>query len=41
MKEAGIEVIHLSTCMKKMCPRYDEHLKVLSKDFEVVGYTHD
>jgi predicted metal-binding protein len=41
MKEAGIEVIHLSTCMKKMCPRYDEHLKALSKDFEVVGYTHD
>lgn len=41
MKKAGIEVIHLSTCMKKMCPRYDEHLKILSKDFEVIGYTHD
>ena len=41
MKETGVDVIHLSTCMKKMCPRYKEHLNALSNDFEVAEYTHD
>lgn len=41
MKDAGIEVIHLSTCMQKLCPRYDEHIEILSKEFDIVGYTHD
>jgi predicted metal-binding protein len=40
MKAAGIEVVHLSTCMRGRDPRYAEIAARLAIDFTVVGYTH-
>lgn len=40
MKEIGVDTIHLSSCIRSNCPWYDEFLSTLSKNFEVVGYTH-
>lgn len=40
LKTQGVERIHLSTCIMLKCPYYNEFLKELSKDFQVVGYTH-
>lgn len=40
MKEAGVQVIHVSTCMRGKFPGYVELVEKISKDFDVVGYTH-
>jgi predicted metal-binding protein len=40
MKAAGVEVVHLSTCMRGRDPRYTEIAARLAGDFTVVGYTH-
>ncbi len=40
MKEAGVQVIHVSTCMRGKFPGYEELVKKISVDFDVVGYTH-
>ncbi len=40
MKEAGVEVIHVSTCMRAKYAGYAELIEKLSEDFDVVGYTH-
>lgn len=40
MLAAGVEVVHLSTCMRGRDPRYAEIAARLSRDFTVVGYTH-
>lgn len=40
MKEAGVNTIHLSSCVRSRCSYYKEFIEALSKDFEVVGYTH-
>lgn len=40
MKERGVDVVHLSSCVRSKCPFYDEFLSEISKNIEVVGYTH-
>ena len=40
MKELGVNTIHLSSCIRSKCPYYEEFIEALSKDFEVIGYTH-
>ncbi len=40
LKEVGVEVLFLSTCMRAKSPNYEELLISLKKDFNVIGYTH-
>lgn len=40
MIEEGIDVVHLSTCMRGKSDQYEELAKKLSTYFQVVGYTH-
>ncbi len=40
LKELGVGVVHLSSCMRGKGDNYEELAKRLSQDFAVVGYTH-
>jgi len=40
MKEAGVQVIHVSTCMRAKYDGYEELVGKIGKDFDVIGYTH-
>ncbi|MBU3110807.1 CGGC domain-containing protein [Clostridium lacusfryxellense] len=40
LKKQGVCSVHLSTCIRASCPYYNEFIKELSKNFEVIGYTH-
>lgn len=40
LKTRGVEVIHLSTCMKGNCPAYAMNLDAVSKVIKVKGNTH-
>lgn len=40
MKEAGVQVIHVSTCMRGKYDGYEDLVKKISTDFDVIGYTH-
>ena len=40
LKEQGVDVVHLSSCMRGKSADYEELAKRLSQDFAVVGYTH-
>lgn len=40
MKEAGVEIIHVSTCMRAKYQGYEELVQRIGKDFDVIGYTH-
>ena len=40
MKEAGVQVIHVSTCMRGKYEGYGALVKKIGKDFDVIGYTH-
>ncbi|MGB3210108.1 MAG: CGGC domain-containing protein [Desulforhopalus sp.] len=40
MKKAGVQVIHVSTCMRGKYEGYEELVGKLSRDFDVIGYTH-
>ena len=40
MKEAGVQVIHVSTCMRGKYEGYEELVEKIAKDFDVIGYTH-
>ena len=40
MKEAGVQVIHVSTCMRGKYDGYEQLVERLGKDFDVIGYTH-
>lgn len=40
MKEAGVQIIHLSTCMRAKYSGYEELARIIAEDFDVVGYTH-
>jgi predicted metal-binding protein len=40
MKEAGVQVIHVSTCMRGKYDGYKELVEKIGKDFDVIGYTH-
>ena len=39
-KKAGVDVIHLSSCIRSKCDHYKEFVEELSKYFDVIGYTH-
>lgn len=36
----GIELVHLSSCMRARSPDYESLANRLSEDFQVIGYTH-
>ena len=40
MKEAGVDIIHVSTCMRAKYEGYEELVQRMGKDFDVIGYTH-
>lgn len=40
MNKLGVDVIHLSTCIKTKCPHYQEFLTELSKHYTVEEFTH-
>ena len=40
LQNQGVETIHLSTCIRSKCPYYNEFFQELSKNFQVVGYSH-
>lgn len=40
MKDAGVDVIHVSTCMRAKYEGYEELTQRLGADFDVIGYTH-
>ncbi len=39
-KKAGVDTVHLSTCIRGRCDHYETFADKLSKDFDVIGYTH-
>jgi len=39
-KKASVDTVHLSTCIRGRCDNYQEFAKILSQDFDVIGYTH-
>ncbi|MDD7794321.1 CGGC domain-containing protein [Clostridium sp. 'White wine YQ'] len=41
MKNRGVDTIHISTCIKINCKMYNDFIKLLSKEFNIIGYTHD
>lgn len=40
MAKKGVKTIHLSSCMKDICIWHNEFIEALSKNFEVVDFTH-
>ena len=40
LKRQGVEVVHLSTCLRGKSAGYEALAQKLSRDFDVVGYTH-
>jgi len=40
IKDAGVNIIHVSTCMRAKYKGYAELVQRLGKDFDVIGYTH-
>jgi predicted metal-binding protein len=39
-KKIGVDIVHVSTCIRAKSPIYNEMLELFSREFEVVGYTH-
>lgn len=40
LKSAGVQVIHVSTCMRGKYPGYEALVRKIGRDFDVIGYTH-
>jgi len=40
LQNARVDTIHLSTCIRGRCDRYQEMAEEFSKHFNVIGYTH-
>jgi len=40
LKNARIDTIHLSTCIRGRCKEYKSMAEEFSKHFDVIGYTH-
>ncbi len=38
--KAEVDTMHLSTCIRGRCDHYEAFVKILSKNFDVIGYTH-
>lgn len=40
LKESGVQVIHVSTCMRGKYDGYEQLVEEIGKNFDVIGYTH-
>jgi predicted metal-binding protein len=40
MLKNGVDVVHLSSCMRSKAPNYEALAQRLAEHFDVVGYTH-
>lgn len=40
LKAARIDTLHLSTCIRGRCPKYELMADIFSEHFNIVGYTH-
>jgi len=40
MEKKGVTTIYLSSCMQSVCKYHDEFIAELSKQFEVIDFTH-
>lgn len=40
MRKNGVDVVHLSSCMRAKADNYESLAKRLAEYFDVVGYTH-
>lgn len=40
LKSARVDTIHLSTCIRGRCDKYEQMAEVFSVHFDVIGYTH-
>lgn len=40
MRKGGVDVVHLSSCLRGKDPNYEVLAKRLSEYFDVIGYTH-
>ncbi len=40
LREHGVQVVHLSTCLRAKSEDYEALAQRLSEDFQVMGYTH-
>ena len=40
MKKNGVDVVHLSSCLRAKADNYETLVSLLSEHFQVVGYTH-
>lgn len=40
MHKLGVNVFHLSTCIKTKCPFYEDFIRELSKEYDIEIYTH-
>jgi len=40
LKRLGVEIVHLSSCLRSRHPDYEGLARRLARDFTVVGYTH-
>ncbi|MDF2569949.1 MAG: protein of unknown function region [Sporomusa sp.] len=40
MKKNGVDVVHLSSCMRGKAANYEALAKLLGEHFDVIGYTH-
>lgn len=38
--KAEVDTVHLSTCIRGRCDNYEKFADKLSKEFDVIGYTH-
>ena len=36
----GVDVVHLSSCLRSKAKNYEELAEILGRHFDVVGYTH-
>lgn len=39
-KKAGVDSVHLSTCIRGRCEHYEVFAKKIAEHFNVIGYTH-
>lgn len=39
-EKAGVNTVHLSTCIRGRCEHYEAFAEKFSKHFDVIGYTH-
>ena len=40
LKKAGVDSVHLSTCIRGRCEHYKVFAEKFAKYFDVIGYTH-